>query len=51
MTNPRARPIVPFYYCKLHPDIENVYLETIDVKYKERDMHKAEVLQLLESEK
>jgi hypothetical protein len=20
---------IPFYYCKLHPDIENVYLETI----------------------
>ena len=28
---------IPFYYCKLHPDIENAYLEIIEhhCKYKE----------------
>jgi hypothetical protein len=40
---------IPFYYCKLHPDIENVYLETIEhhCKYKEPDMHKSEIMRLL----
>jgi hypothetical protein len=37
-----------FYYYKLHPEIENVYLETIEhhCKYKEPDIHKSEVLRL-----
>jgi hypothetical protein len=36
---------IPFYYCKLHPDVENAYLETIEHprKYKEPDKHKAEI--------
>jgi hypothetical protein len=40
---------VPFYYCKLHPDIENVYLETMEhhCKYEEPNMHKSEILRLL----
>jgi len=40
---------IPFYYCKLHPDIENAYLESIEhyCKYKEPDMRKSEILQLL----
>ena len=39
---------VRFYYCKLHPEIENVYLETIEhhCKYKEPDIHKLEILRL-----
>jgi hypothetical protein len=39
---------IPFYYCKLHPDIENVYLETIEhhCKYKEPGAHKSEILRL-----
>ena len=39
----------PFYYCKLHPDIENAYLETIEhhCKYKEPNVHKSEILRLL----
>lgn len=40
---------IPFYYCKLHPDIQNAYLETIEhhCKYKEPDKHKAEILRLM----
>ena len=40
---------IPFYYCRLHQDIENAYLETIEhhCKYKEPDMHKSEILRLL----
>src|ERR687886_766074 len=36
---------IPFYYCKLHPDIENVYLETIEhhCKYKDPNSHKSEI--------
>src|ERR671938_551018 len=39
---------IPFYYCKLHLGIENVYLETIEhhCKYKEPNMHKSEILKL-----
>jgi replicative DNA helicase Mcm len=38
-----------FYYCKVHPSIENIYLETIEhhCKYKEPDVHKSEILRLL----
>ena len=40
---------VPFYYCKLHPDIENGYLETIEhrCKYSNPKLHKSEILRLL----
>lgn len=40
---------IPFYYCKLHPDIENAYLESIEhhCKYKDPDVHKSEILRLL----
>jgi hypothetical protein len=39
---------VSFYYCKLHSEIENVYLETIEhhCKYKQPDSHKLEILRL-----
>ena len=42
---------IPLYYCKLHPDIENAYLETIEhhCKYKEPDKHKTEILRLTNS--
>jgi hypothetical protein len=40
---------IPFYYCKLHPDIENAYLETIEhhCKYREPYVHKSEILRSL----
>jgi hypothetical protein len=40
---------IQFYYCKLHPDIQNAYLETIEhhCKYKKPDRHKAEILRLM----
>jgi hypothetical protein len=40
---------IPFYYCKLHPDIENVYLETIEhhCKYSNPEAHKLEILKKL----
>jgi hypothetical protein len=39
---------VSFYYCKLHIEIENTYLETIEhhCKYKQPDSHKLEILRL-----
>jgi hypothetical protein len=35
-----------FYYCKLHPDIENMNLESIEhhCKYKDPELHKSEIL-------
>ena len=38
-----------FYYCKVHPSIENIYLETVEhhCKYEEPDVHKLEILRLL----
>jgi hypothetical protein len=38
-----------FYYCKIHPDKQNVHLEIIEhhCKYKEPDIHKSEILRLL----
>jgi hypothetical protein len=44
---------IPFYYCKLHPDIENVYLETIEhhCKYSNPEVYKLEILKLTEKEK
>src|ERR671936_1866332 len=44
---------IPFYYCKLHPDIENVYLETIEhhCKYSNPEVHKLEILKLTQRKK
>ena len=44
---------ISFYYCKLHPDIENVYLETIEhhCKYSNPEVHKLEILKLTEKAK
>ena len=41
---------VPFYYCKLHPDIENIHLESIEhhCKFSDPEYHKSEVLKFLE---
>jgi hypothetical protein len=35
------------YYCKLHPGVQNVNLETVEhhCKYKEPDAHKSECMQ------
>ncbi len=35
-----------FYYCKLHPDIENINLESIEhhCKYRDPELHKSEIL-------
>ena len=40
---------VPFYYCKLHRNIESVYLETIEhhCKFSGPELHKSEVLKSL----
>jgi hypothetical protein len=37
------------YYCKLHPGVQNVNLETVEhhCKYKEPDAHKSEIIRLL----
>jgi hypothetical protein len=37
-----------FYYCKLHPDIENISLESIEhhCKYRDPELHKSEILKL-----
>jgi hypothetical protein len=41
---------VSFYYCKLHPDIENTYLESIEhhCKFSNPEFHKSEILKFLE---
>jgi hypothetical protein len=38
-----------FYYCKVHPKIQSVYLESIEhhCKYKEPDIHRREILSRL----
>ena len=38
-----------FYFCKLHPEVKNVNLESIEhhCKYKDPDYHKSEILKLL----
>ena len=35
-----------YFYCKLHPDVQNVHLESVEhhVKYKDPDKHKSELL-------
>ena len=37
-----------YYYCRLHPDIKNTYLESIEhhIKYKDPEAHKSELLKL-----
>jgi hypothetical protein len=41
---------VPMYFCKLHHDIQNIYLESIEhhCKYSEPKVHKAAILQSLQ---
>jgi hypothetical protein len=39
---------MPFYYCKLYPDIENAYLETVEYHYNySNSQFKSDVLRLL----
>jgi hypothetical protein len=40
---------VPFHYCKLHPNIENIHLESIEhhCKFSNLEFHKSEILRLL----
>jgi hypothetical protein len=40
---------MPFYYCKLHPDIENIYLESIEhhCKFSNSKLHKSKILEFL----
>ena len=40
-----------FYNCTLHPDIRSYHLESIEhhIKYKNPEMHKSEILKLLEA--
>lgn len=42
---------VPFYYCKLHPNIENIYLESIEhhCKFSNPEFHNAELQRLLKT--
>jgi hypothetical protein len=37
------------YFCRLHPEFKNVYLDSIEqhCKYKDPDYHKSEILKLL----
>ena len=37
------------YFCRLHPEVKNVNLESIEhhCKYKDPDYHKSEILKLL----
>ena len=37
------------YFCRLHPEVKNVYLDPIEhhCKYKDPDYHKSEILNLL----
>ncbi len=39
-----------FYYCTVHPDIQNIHLESIEhhIKYKDAELHKSEILKLLD---
>ena len=38
-----------YFYCKLHPDIKDAYLELIEhhIKYKDPQEHRSELLKLL----
>lgn len=39
-----------FYYCSMHRDIQNIYLESIEhhIKFKDPEIHKSEILKLLD---
>lgn len=39
-----------WYYCKVHPKVENIHLESIEhhCKYSEPDKHKSKVLEFLQ---
>ena len=41
---------VQMYYCKLHPHIQNIYLESIEhhCKFSDSELHKSEILKFLE---
>jgi hypothetical protein len=41
---------IRWYYCKLHPKVENVHLHSTEhhCKYSEPEMHKSKVLEFLE---
>lgn len=43
---------IPFYYCKLHPEVENANLESVEhhCRYKDPELHKDEILRLLNEE-
>jgi hypothetical protein len=40
---------VPFYYCRLHPRVENIYLQSIEhhCKFSKPEVHKSELLKSL----
>ena len=37
-----------YFYCRLHPEVKNVHLESIEhhIKYKDPETHKSELLKL-----
>ena len=39
-----------WYYCKIHPKVENIHIGTIEhhCKYKEPELHKSKVLEYLQ---
>ena len=39
-----------FYYCTLHPEVRNIYLESIEhhIKYKDAKMHELEILKSID---
>ena len=41
-----------FYYCKLDPKVENIYLKSINdhIRFKDPERHKAKLLELLDKE-
>ena len=41
-----------FYYCKLDPKVENIYLKSIEdhIRFKDPERHKAKLLELLDKE-
>jgi hypothetical protein len=41
---------IDWYYCKLHPYVESIHLESIELhcKYKEPDKHKTRILEFLQ---
>jgi hypothetical protein len=42
-----------FYYCALHPDVQSIYLESIEhhCKFKDGEMHHSEILKSLDIDK